>query len=240
MTNTLNDPSSNTAKLHQADTLLAPLFTWRGRDIYPPFGAEGEGDGDGDQDSGPGTDDDADPGNGSDDGGAGTVTREEFDQLRRQLSAADKRREDAEKRLKDIDDAKKDELTKATEQVEQLTKTLASRDKELADMRLQNAFLTANTGITWHDPSDALALAERQGYLEGVVGEDGKVDVAKLKVKLQELAKAKAHLVKDSGGGEEKKKEPKPPTGAAVGSKAPSGNKGGENKLPARYAKFIR
>lgn len=222
---------------------FAPLFTWQGRDVYPVQGAEGDdesGTGDPDGESGDDADDDA--GSGTSDGGSDTVTREEFEKLRKQLSAADKNKSAAEKKLKEIEDAKKDELTKATERAAELEKTVTAQAKELADMRLQNAFLTAETGVTWHDPSDALALAERQGYLAEVVGEDGAVDKAKLKAKLQELAKAKPHLVKNDGAssnGTGKKDTDTPPaSGGKVGSKGSSGGQKKEN-IPSRYQRFL-
>lgn len=242
MTNTQNEEHETEMGMHsQKGFGLEPLFTWQGLNVYPFCGAEGDGEGD------DGPDSESDDGEGDDTGegdsgdGSRPVTREDFDKLQKQLSASDKNRSAAEKKLKEIEDAKKDELTKATERAEELEKTVAQRDKDIADLRLQNAFLMADTGITWHDPADALALAERQGYLAEVVGEDGKVDAAKLKTKMQELAKAKKHLVKDegsTGGGRSTSDEPKKPTGQKVGSRGSSGSSGGD-KLPSRYDKFL-
>jgi hypothetical protein len=223
------------------DTLkdLQPLFTWRGQHIYPLFGAEGEGE---DPTTDPSEDDEEGSGEDTAPPKGDGVTREEFDALRKQLSAADKRREDAEKRLKEIDDAKKDELTKATERAEELEKVVQERDRELADLRLQNAFLTADTGITWHDPADALDVAERRGYLKEVVSDDGKVDAAKLRSKLLELAKAKPHLVNSNGSsgeaqGKGKEKEASA-SGGNVGSKGSNGKGGGPDLR--RYDKFLK
>jgi hypothetical protein len=208
--------------------LLAPLFTWRGRDFYPVFGAEGDGDGD-DDGSGEGDDDTGDgTGNKADDDGSATVSQAEYDKLLARLKASDKNNSAVQKKLKEIEDGKKDELTKATERVAELEKAQEASAKEISEMRLQNAFLTANTDITWHDPGDALALAERKGYLEGVVDEDGKVDSKKLEAKLKELAKASPHLVKsgksdDSSGG---KGTPVVATGSNVGGKGKKTDKG--------------
>lgn len=241
MTNTLYDGSTEEAGQHpNIGSRLAPLFTWRGRNVYPLFGAEGDdGDG-GDQDSDPDTDAEDDAGEGTSDEGSNAVTREEFDKLRKQLSASDKNRTAAEKKLKEIEDAKKDELTKATERAEAAEKLVQKRDEELAGLRLQNAFLTANTGVSWHDPEDALDVAQKRGYLSEVVSEDGKVDSAKLATKLKELAKAKPHLVKSGAEENDKKKEePKAPTGQKVGSKVGGGGKK-EDELPSRYAKHFK
>jgi len=227
-TNIQIDPLGQEDQPTSAAAALAPLFTWRGMAIYPVFGAEGEGEGDTASDGEPSGDDDGDSGEaGSSEDNAGTVSQADYDRLKRQLQAADKGKADMEKRLKAIEDGKKDELTKATERVTELEKAQAASSKEIADLRLQNAFLTANTGITWHDPADALALAERQGYLAEVVDEDGKVDSAKLAAKLKELAKAKPHLVK-SGKEEAENKGGSTngtgKTGGKVGSKGSGGN----------------
>ena len=236
MTNTQNDQATKEMAVQDLGARLAPLFTWRGRDVYPVFGAEGD-DGDGGEPNG-GSDDDGtdDDGNGGSTGGSEPVSRQEFDQLRKQLSAADKRRDEAEKKLKAHEDAKKDELTKATERVQELEKVAAQKDTELADLRLQNAFLMADVGITWHDPADALALAERQGYLSEVVGEDGSVDKAKLKAKMQELAKSKPHLVNATK--DKKDKDTVAPTGQHIGSRGNGGKKEGEPSL-SRYDKIL-
>lgn len=213
---------------------LAPLFQWRGRDVYPMFGAEGEDDGGEGSDSGSRDDGGEDTGEGSTDSGSDTVSREDFEKLRNQLRAADKNRAETEKKLKAIEDGKKDELTKATERAAELEKTVQAQANDLADMRLQNAFLTANTGITWHDPADALALAERQGYLAEVVDDEGKVNGSKLTAKLKELAKAKPHLVKS--GTQEQQQTPRTPSGSTVGGK----NKGGKDEPDlSRYSKLL-
>lgn len=241
MTNTLIDPSSTDDAASMVGAQLKPLFTWRGRAVYPIFGAEDPEGGNADPDGDPGNDDD------SEGSGAGEpkederpVSREDLERLRRQLSAADKRREEAEQRLKKIDDAQKDELTKATERAQELESTLKERDTQLAELRLQNAFLTAETGVTWHDPADALALAERKGYLADVVGQDGQVDANALASKLKEFAGKHAHMVKSDGGssGSSDEGKAKAPTGGKVGAK-PKGGKADEPDL-SRYANRLQ
>lgn len=242
MTNILNDPLAKEHLLQSTGSRLAPLFTWHGKDVYPVFGAEGEDDDTGGAGEGSDGEDGEDEGdNGSSSSSAGTVSREEFEALRKQLSAADKNKSAAEKKLKEIEDSKKDELTKATERVTELEKAHEDDARELAQLRLQNAFLSANTGITWHDPGDALALAERKGYLSEVVKEDGTVDTGKLTAKLKEMAKASPHLVKsgkeeDAGasGGENKGSA----TGGKVGSKGSGGGKGTGPDL-SRYSRHL-
>lgn len=230
MTTIQNDPQAKEDLHRNVGAMLQPLFTWRGKAIYPVFGASQPA---GESDSEPKTDEEEDKETPEASGGD-TVDRADFEKLRSQLSAADKRRTEAETKLKELDDAKKDELTKATERAEQLEKVTQAQDKEIADLRLQNAFLTADTGIEWHDPGDALALAERKGYLDGVVVE-GKVDSKTLATKLKELAKASPHLVKT-----DTKEEPKKPpvrTGAPVGGK-PNGGKD-EGPDLSRYSRLL-
>lgn len=226
-TNTLIDQLNPEATLPTGTgAMLAPLFTWQGKAVYPVFGAEGDDDNDGDPDSGPDDDSgDDDTGKSTKDDSSDTVSRKDLDAVINRLKAADRRASEAEKKLKAEEDAKKDELTKATERAAELEKTSAQQAKEIADLRLQNAFLTADTGVTWHDPADALALAERQGYLAEVVDDEGKVITAKLTAKLKELAKAKPHLVK-SGKDEQDDKDDKgstAPTGSKVGGKGKAG-----------------
>lgn len=248
MNDILFDQLTEEASQHRKNGFgLEPLFTWHGRNVYPFFGAEGEGEGDGDSDGAPDDDEETDTGEGTSETSSETVSREDFDKLRKQLSASDKHRADAEKRLKAIEDGKKDELTKATERVTELEKANEDQAKELGSMRLQNAFLMAKTGVTWHDPEDALDIAARRGYLDEVVGEDGKVDTAKLTAKLKELAKAKPNLVastseeagKSNKGGSTDDKGPGT-TGQKVGSKGSNSGKTTEDKVPSRYQKYLQ
>jgi len=233
MTKTQNDPLKPNSLPRKAGTVLEPLFTWHGMDIYPVFGASqptGEPDGEPDEDE------EDETGEGGNDGGSAkeeTVSRADFLALQRQLSAADKKRNEAEARLKELDDAQKDELTRATEKVTELEKQREADARTIADLQLQNAFLTAETDLEWHDPGDALALAERKGYLDGVVVE-GKVDGRVLATKLKEMAKAHSYLVKSSTD-----QDDKPPvrTGAPVGGKTKQ-RKADEPDL-GRYGRFL-
>lgn len=82
---------------------------------------------------------------------------------------------------------------------EELTNARKERDS-LAEvnriMSAQLAFFKTNTGITWVDPSDAFALAEREGLFDDVIDEDGTVDTRELRRGLRDLAKRKKYLVK--------------------------------------------
>lgn len=224
---------------------IKPLYVRRdGRFVWPVMGASP------DDPSNGGTSGDGEPGEGTEGGTEGQqggtggdgsegekpVSRAEFDRLQQHLSEADRKRTAAEQKLKEIEDAKKDDLTKAQEKVQELTEANEAKDKELAKLRLDKAFLSVND-VKWHDPEEALGVAERNGYLEGVV-KDGKVDAKALAGKLKELAKAKAYLVKSEGG----QQQTPPPSGGAVGSGGKGGKDGGvdESVLRSRYRSLNR
>lgn len=202
-----------------------------------PAGSDGGAGGDGGGSGGTGSTD-GEPTGGADGGGTGepsteTVSKAEFDRVQEHLRQADRKREEAEKRLKEIDDKDKSELERTTARVEELEKEKEKQDRELADLRLQNAFLTVNA-ITWHNPGAALTLARQEGYLEGVVSEDGKVDQAKLKTKLEQFAGKNDYLVKKDGA---TPPPPPPPSGSGVGSGGRQRDNGTpeEAALKARY-----
>lgn len=228
------------------DPVLPLYVRLDGSVVWPVMGASPDDPNDGGSGDGEPNDSGGTGGTGStgSEGGTGTeggdkpVSRAEFERLQQHLSAADKKRTEAEAKLKEIEDSKKDELTKATERADELQKTVEQQKADLAALRLDNAFLSVNE-VTWHDKEDAMLAAQRGGYLEGVVGEDGKVDQKLLAKKLGELAKAKPHLVK---AGTEKKNEPLPPSGGAVGSGggAPKDNASDEAKRKARYGRLYR
>lgn len=118
---------------------------------------------------------------------------------RYRIRAREAAKENAElkERLRKLEDADKKpdeivsrDLTEARDQISRLTTANSS-------MAAQLAFFKANT-ITWVDPSDAFALAEREGLFDDVVDEDGNVDARELRRGLRDLAKRKPHLVKKS------------------------------------------
>lgn len=217
-----------------------------GRYVWPVMGASpddpagGDGGGDGEPS---GTNDDGgkegqEGGTGSGNGNDGDkpVSRAEFERLQEHLRQADKKRSDAEAKLKEIEDSKKDELTKAQERLAELEKSSEVKDAEIVQLRLDNAFLGVND-ITWHSKKQALKLAESEGYLEGVI-KDGKVDEKVLASKLKEFAKANDHLVKKDGSTTATSQA----SGGAVGSGGKGGKDGGtdEAALKGRYRSLNR
>lgn len=224
---------------------VKPLYTRPdGRHVWPVMGASPD-----DPSNGGGTDGEqggtgSEGGEGEEEGEGGSgsdgekpVSRAEFDRLQEHLRQADKKRADAEAALKKIEDAKKDDLTKAQERVAELEKANEAQGTEIAQLRLDNAFLRSNE-VTWVNPKHALKLAEAEGYLEGII-KDGKVDEKALGGKLKEFAKANEHLVKK---GTEEQQTPPPPSGGAVGSGGKGGKDGGvdETALKGRYRSLAR
>lgn len=161
-------------------------------------------------DSGSGDDDDDDDDAGSDDDDNDTVSRSELERMRKRMQAADKRASEAEARLRKIDDADKSELQKAQDKVTEVeTENTALKD-QVSSLRLEVAFLSTNSH-TWHKPGVALRLAQSEGYLEDVMGDDGKVDEKAMKKALDNLAKEHEYLVNKgsgSGGGSGSSGEP--------------------------------
>lgn len=209
---------------------IVPVGYVSGKPVWPIMGGapdDGDGDDDGDSGSGSGSGDGG-SGDGSDrsggssnsggsgndggDSGSGdgstddtTVSKAEFDALARRMQAADKRASDAESKVKEIEDAKKDDLTKAQDRVQELEKDMEERDETISQLRLENAFLGTNTH-EWQDSDVAMSIARSKGFLEDIVDDKGEVDKKSLKASLDKLAKEHAYLVKekkddDSSGG---------------------------------------
>lgn len=141
-------------------------------------------------DSGTGDGASGDAGKGDD----GTkVDATELEAVKRRMQAADQRASAAEAELKKLQDKDKSELERTQGQVQELTSALEAATKLIDDMALKNAFFTDNKH-TWHDPSDALALLDR----EGVEVKEG--NVTGLAPAIEKLAKAKPHLLKTADG----------------------------------------
>jgi len=186
-----------------------------GREFYPILGAaedddEGsEGDGDEGNDEGDEDDDTDDSGDGGDDddakggkGAKGDTDKDAITRLEKRMKAADRRASAAEKKVKEYEDANKSELEKAEGKVKESEAKMAELTTTVSQLQLENAFLRENTH-SWADPEDALELAQRRGYLEGVVDEDGDIDRKALKAALDKLAKEKKHLLANDDGDED-------------------------------------
>lgn len=226
-----------------------PLFVdGSGRPVYLGRGADGSDDGgEGEGDSGADADEDGDDDGGDDSKkGDGKKPGEEADAeaLRRRMKAADKRANDAEARLRALEDAGKDKLEVAERKVTELTEANKKLTESLREQSLVNAFLLVNEH-EWQDNEDALDLARRKGYLDDVQDADGEVDQKALKAKLAAFAKAKPHMLKTKkaeDGDEGKKPAGTPATGTPTGSGRKKGTEGSptEAELRARYGALRR
>lgn len=179
-----------------------------GRPIWPIIGAAPEDDGEDDAgeddagDAGSGEEDSGGDDNttsGSDDG-SDTVSRAELDNVLARMKAADQRATKAENELKKHEDAQKDELTRATDRVTELETENKELKELVSGLRFGNAFFSANKH-QWQDAEIARDIAERKGYLDGVVDDEGEVDTQKLGKALDRLAKEHSYLVKPASGG---------------------------------------
>lgn len=140
-----------------------------------------------------------------------TVSRADFETLKRQLQAADQNRTKAEADLKALKDAQLTESERTKQHLEEAKAEITKLQQQLNDERISNAFLTDNT-YEWHDPRAALKLADRTNVK---VAEDG--TVTGLKEALKAVADANAWMLKPKAEGE---------GGAAKDDKGKTGNTG--------------
>lgn len=147
-----------------------------------------------------------------------TVSRDDFEKVRQQLAAADQKRDAAEKELQKIKDADLSELEKSKKDLHTLTE---ERDGALAlvnKLRLQNAFLGANS-ITWQNADVALDIAQSKGYLDDAVDDKGEVDNKELGKALKKLSEDHKYLVKSSDDDDDGDDGADTATGAPAGGR---------------------
>ena len=234
----------------QAEAILdASRAKWPGNfrmeevdnDEGDPPGSDDDSGGDDDDDS---DDDDADDktgGSGDDkddakdksgkDSDDDKVDRSEYDRVKWHRAAADRRNADLTAEVSRLQaeitslkaDGKKagEPDTKTTARVSELEGTVQERDKVIQQLRINNAFLTAND-YTWHDPEDAMRLADLSDV---EIEEDG--TVVGLKEALKALARSKPHLIKTPVKTDDKR--------GSSGS-ANNGKRKGDAKKPDRTA----
>lgn len=166
----------------------------------------------------------------------------EAETLRKRLKAADKNNSKLQQRLKELEDKDKDEKTRATERVTELESEVTEKDGLIASLTLQVAFLLSNDQA-WEDPEYALDFAQRKGYLEDVVDEDGEIDRDELKKALKKLAEDKPSMIKRAAKDDEEEEDDSPPaTDQGVGNRRKNG-KGrqfDEKVLAGRYPAAFR
>lgn len=212
---------------------LLPLYVDKcGRERFPILGAsEDDGNDDPEDDgasgsgsggsSGDGTGTEGQQQDGDNPSGKGEVTREEFERVIARMKAADRRADAAEQKVKSYEDKDKTELQKTADELKEVRGKLDNTLKENAELKLKVAFLSAND-VQWHDPEDALRLADLSEVLDG----EGNVDKKKLSKALQDLKSNKPHLVKQAKKDDEDEDEGETPPPSGDGT---SGS-GGKNK----------
>lgn len=129
------------------------------------------------------------------------VDRAEYERVKRHRAAADRRVAERDATIADLQKQLRDKDTKADGTVQarvtELESATKKQDKTIHELRIQNAFLAANT-YDWVDPSDALRLADLSAV--EIDPEDG--SVTGLKEALKKLATAKPHLIKSRKEGD--------------------------------------
>lgn len=124
------------------------------------------------------------------DNGQSTVSREEFERLRTQLAAADKKRAEAEQQFAQLRDKDVPALQKAERDLQEAQTAVAQLKEATTALRVENAFLTDNT-FDWHSPQVALAQLDRSKITVDVDG-----NVTGMKDALKALAQAHPFLLK--------------------------------------------
>lgn len=114
------------------------------------------------------------------------------------LRAEQEKNREMASRLKALEDKDKEPDEVQSRDLAEANAKLESLTEVNRIMSAQLAFFKSNT-ITWADPSDAFALAEREGLFDDVIDEDGTVDASELRRSLKDLAKRKPYLVKKDG-----------------------------------------
>jgi hypothetical protein len=155
------------------------------------------------------------PANAVTDAGQSTVSREDFERIKAQLAAADQKRAETENALKQIRDKDMPEMQKLTRDLQEANNRLLAEAAANAELRVQNAFLTANEH-EWHDPSAAMKLLDRTR-----VTVDAEGNVQGMKEALKALAQANPWLIKPKAPEPGAVTPPAPGTAPANGGIAP-------------------
>lgn len=150
------------------------------------------------------------------------VDRAEYERVRKHRAAADRKAADLQRQLDELragksSDDKKDD--KKDEKPAGPSERETKLEQETRRLKLENAFLSANK-YAWHDPADALRLADLSDV---EIEEDG--TVIGLKEALRKLATEKPHLIKKAEGDGDKNG----PSGSPN-----NGRRKGEAKKPDR------
>jgi hypothetical protein len=216
--------------------------TPNGEQIYPIRGAEDNGtgenvtstDSDSSKDGGEGdgnTDSDKSKTDTNTDGD-GSVSREEYEALKRRMQQADRNFAAARKKLDDAEKAKLDAQTRAERERDEARKTADDLAEQVQQYQIRVKFLGFNK-YEWHDPETALALVDLS---EVEISEDGKV--SGLDTAMKRLANSKPFLLKPKDEqGQPKNKSGETPSG---GSKSKSDQASSRESLERKYPGLVR
>lgn len=130
-----------------------------------------------------------------DEGSSAAKASRQAKRYRLALRAEQEKNRQMSDRLKALEDKDKKPDEVASRDLTEARSTIEKLSAQNGQMAAQLAFFRVNT-IEWADPTDAFALAEREGLFEDVVDEDGTVDARELRRGLRDLARRKPHLVK--------------------------------------------
>lgn len=150
--------------------------------------------------------------------GQSVVSRAEFEALRNQLAAADKKRVEAEQAHAQLRDKDMPQLEKLTRDLADATKVTEEMQDANRILRVENAFLTANE-YEWHNSALALQSLDRSR-----ITVDAEGNVQGMKDALKALATAHPYLLKPKvveGEGEVSTGNVPPGTAPANGGIAP-------------------
>jgi hypothetical protein len=207
-----------------------------GQALYVLRGASPEDDG-GDEDGGDTGSGEAGSGSEEDSGSEGSdegkVSDDALAKLEARMKAADRRASEAERKLREREEADLTEAQKKDKELGELQTFRETAQKEITSLRTQVAFLSVND-VAWQDPDIALGQVD----LTGLIDEDGNVDKKSLKDAVAKLAKDKPFLVKAATvneGGDAKEKQGS--SGSGVGSSSKQSKNGAlsEEELKKRY-----
>lgn len=180
------------------------------------------------------------PGEGTETPTPETVSKEDFEKLKKHLSAADAKRAAAETELQKIRDKDLPEVDKLKRDYVAATERVAKLETDLRDARVLIAFLKDNTHA-WKDVTAAMALVDLG---QVTIAEDG--TVVGLKEALKGLAVKYPFMLEDkpkgdgtgTGTGTSKPGGSSvPPMNGTAGSNKPAGLADLSKRLPAMRAR---
>lgn len=177
-----------------------------------PFAADTSGEG-GSGDSGSGNGGDSgdgtgESGDGTDGTGAGTddgkdvkdpekkKLSDEAAQHRNRAKAAEKERDDALAKLRELEDKDKSESEKNARDAAEEKAKREKAEAKLKEQAVKLAFYDSGAAALFHDASDALRLLDLSDVKPD---EDGEVDLKVIKAKADTLLKEKPYLAKQEG-----------------------------------------